>query len=415
MVTKYQCSNGVRILMERMPAVRSAAIGIWVGTGSRNETREISGVSHFLEHMFFKGTKKRSAREIAESFDRIGGHVNAFTSKEYTCFFAKVLDNHADYAVDLLADMFFHSTFSSEELAKEKKVVFEEIKMYEDTPDEIVHDLLGTACFGNHPLGLPILGSEETLNSIDSSTLKEYMQQSYTPENIVISIAGNVDDQLIKKVEQYFGEYVTSDESEPVIKPEFQTNQLARKKETEQAHLCLGYNGLSVRDDDLYSLAVLNNLLGGSMSSRLFQEVREERGLAYSIFSYHTAFRDNGVLTIYGGTGENRVDELYATVSGILEDLKDKGVSKIELENSKEQLKGNLMLGLESTNSRMSLNGKNELFLEHHFTFDEMLEEINGVTKEKVDTIARSIFSEDPSCSLVSPSGKLPKVLSLQD
>lgn len=411
MVTRYQCSNGVRILLEQIPAVRSAAIGIWVGTGSRNETKENNGVSHFLEHMFFKGTETRSAREIAESFDRIGGHVNAFTSKEYTCFYAKVLDTHVDYAVDLLADMFFHSTFSSEELAKEKHVVFEEIKMYEDTPDEVVHDLLGTACFGEHPLGLPVLGREETLNSFDSSMLRDYMKQSYTPENIVISIAGNVNEKILRKVERYFGEYETADGQAPLGEPDFQTNHIARKKDTEQAHLCLGFNGMSIRSDDIYGLAILNNLLGGSMSSRLFQEVREERGLAYSIFSYHTAFRDNGVLTIYGGTGEDRMDELYSTITGILEDLQGKGISETELENSKEQLKGNLMLGLESTNSRMSLNGKNELFLEHHRTLDEMLEEINVVTKERVDAIARSIFSKPSSCSLVSPSGRLPKVL----
>ncbi|HET7657232.1 MAG TPA: pitrilysin family protein, partial [Bacillales bacterium] len=353
----------------------------------------------------------RSAREIAESFDRIGGHVNAFTSKEYTCFYAKVLDNHADHAMDLLADMFFYSTFAPDEMAKEKHVVFEEIKMYEDAPDEIVHDLLGTACFGEHPLGLPILGSEKTLNSFNNQTLRTYMEQSYTPENVVISIAGNVDEKIVEKAEHYFGSYHTIDQPAAIGEPDFQTNRISKKKETEQAHLCLGFNGLSIQNEDLYGLAVLNNLLGGSMSSRLFQEVREERGLAYSIFSYHTAFRDNGVLTIYGGTGEDRVDELYSTISGILEDLKDKGISENELENSKEQLKGNLMLGLESTNSRMSLNGKNELFLERHRTLDEMLDEINVVTKERVNALARSIFSGQLSCSLVSPSGRLPKVL----
>lgn len=411
MITRHQCPNGVRIVLEKIPAVRSVAIGIWIGTGSRNETKENNGVSHFLEHMVFKGTKSRSAREIAESFDRIGGHVNAFTSKEYTCFYAKVLDNHGEYALDVLADMFFHSTFAADELMKEKHVVFEEIKMYEDTPDEMVHDLLGEACYGDHPLGYPILGNERSLNTFNSDTLRDYMKESYTPDNVVVSIAGNVDESMIEKAQSYFGSYQASNEKSPLGHPDFQTNKIARKKETEQAHLCLGFTGLPIGDDDIYALSVLNNVLGGSMSSRLFQEVREERGLAYSIFSYHSAFRDNGVLTVYGGTGADRVDELYETIRDILEKLKSEGITDTELENSKEQIKGNMMLGLESTNSRMSLNGKNEMFLHRHRSLDDVIGEINRVTKSRVNALARSIFTDRFSCSLVSPTGRLPQAL----
>ncbi|HEU5138856.1 MAG TPA: pitrilysin family protein [Bacillales bacterium] len=411
MLTRHQCSNGARVVLEKIPAVRSVSIGIWIGTGSRNETAENNGVSHFLEHMFFKGTETRNAREIAESFDRIGGHVNAFTSKEYTCFYSKVLDEHAEHALDVLADMFFHSTFSTEELNKEKHVVFEEIKMYEDTPDEMVHDLLGEAVFGDHPLGYPILGNEQSLNSFNSETLRNYMKDSYTPDNVVISIAGNVDESILKKVEEYFGSYQANNEKHSLEEPDFQTSKVARKKETEQAHLCLGFNGLPVRDKEIYGLSVLNNVLGGSMSSRLFQEVREERGLAYSIFSYHSSFRDNGVLTIYGGTGADRVDELYTTISDILKNLKENGITETELDNSKEQIKGNLMLGLESTNSRMSLNGKNELLLGRQRTLDDMISEIQEVSKSQVDSLARSIFTDRFSCSLVSPDGTLPKAL----
>ncbi|HEX7065339.1 MAG TPA: pitrilysin family protein [Bacillales bacterium] len=411
MLTRHQCSNGARVVLEKIPAVRSVAIGIWIGTGSRNETTENNGVSHFLEHMFFKGTETRNAREIAESFDKIGGHVNAFTSKEYTCFYSKVLDDHAEHALDVLADMFFHSTFSPEELNKEKDVVFEEIKMYEDTPDEMVHDLLGEAVFGDHPLGYPILGNEQSLNSFNSEMLRDYMKQSYTPDNVVISIAGNVDESILKKVEEYFGSYQADHDKHSLEEPDFQTSRMARKKETEQAHLCLGFNGLPIRHEDIYALSVLNNVLGGSMSSRLFQEVREERGLAYSIFSYHSSFRDNGVLTIYGGTGANRVDELYMTIHEILKKLKEKGITDSELENSKEQIKGNLMLGLESTNSRMSLNGKNELLLGQHRSLDDMIAEIQAVNKKQVDSLARSIFTDRFSCSLVSPYGTLPQGL----
>jgi predicted Zn-dependent peptidase len=237
LIKKYTCQNGVRIVFENIPTVRSVAIGIWIGTGSRNENPQNNGVSHFLEHMFFKGTKTRSAREIAESFDSIGGQVNAFTSKEYTCYYAKVLDDHAGYALDVLADMFFHSTFDEEELKKEKNVVYEEIKMYEDTPDDIVHDVLSRATFGSHPLGYPILGTEETLAKFNGDTLREYMNGHYTPDNVVISVAGNVSEKFINEVEKLFGAYETGMSKREFEKPSFMDQKLARQKDTEQAHL----------------------------------------------------------------------------------------------------------------------------------------------------------------------------------
>ncbi|MDQ0245734.1 putative Zn-dependent peptidase [Bacillus fengqiuensis] len=411
MIKRYTCQNGVRIVLENIPTVRSVAIGVWIGTGSRNETPELNGVSHFLEHMFFKGTKTRSAREIAESFDRIGGQVNAFTSKEYTCYYAKVLDEHADQALDVLADMFFNSTFDEEELKKEKNVVYEEIKMYEDTPDDIVHDLLSKAVYEKHPLGYPILGTEETLETFNGDTLRQYMNEMYIPENVVISIAGNVEESFIKKAEQYFGKYETGHEPTAFVTPEFHANHLVRKKETEQAHLCLGFKGMQIGHKDVYSLIVLNNVLGGSMSSRLFQEVREQRGLAYSVFSYHSAYRDTGMLTVYGGTGSNQLDMLYDTIQETLYQLKDQGITEKELHNSKEQLKGNLMLSLESTNSRMSRNGKNELLLSQHRSLDEIIDLVNNVTKESVDNLAKDIFTDTFALSLISPSGEMPKGL----
>jgi predicted Zn-dependent peptidase len=413
LLTKHTCPNGIRVLLEKIPTVRSVSIGVWIGAGSRHETEENNGISHFMEHMLFKGTSKRNARQIAESFDRIGGFVNAFTSKEYTCFFSKVLDEHAEYALDVLADMFFESTFSETELGKEKGVVFEEIKMYEDTPDEMVHDLLGEASYGSHPLGYPILGTDKSLNTFNSDTLRKYMNEQYTPDNIVISLAGNVDDSFIQTVEKLFGGFQIDHQTRNQKLPDFQTNKIARKKETEQAHLCLGYKGLPIGDDDIYNLIVLNNVLGGSMSSRLFQDVREERGLAYSIFSYHSAFQDNGMLTIYGGTGANQVNQLYDTIQLSLEQLKQDGISEKELQYSKEQLKGNLMLSLESTNSRMSRNGKNELMLRRHLSLDDMLDEINRVSKARIDELAKTLFGGGFSCSLVSPDGIMPKELTL--
>ncbi|RLQ95696.1 M16 family metallopeptidase [Falsibacillus albus] len=409
MIKKYTCQNGVRIVLEEIPTVRSVAIGIWIGTGSRDETPENNGISHFLEHMFFKGTENRGAREIAEAFDAIGGQVNAFTSKEYTCYYAKVLDNHSEMALDILSDMFFNSTFDQEELKKEKNVVFEEIKMYEDTPDDIVHDLLSKAAYQSHPLGYPILGTEETLDTFDQNKLKEYMHNMYTPDKVVISIAGNINEEFIRTVEKKFGTYKGGNRAIFEKEPEFHFNQLARKKDTEQAHLCLGFEGLQIGHRDVYSLIVLNNILGGSMSSRLFQEVREKRGLAYSVFSYHTSYKDSGMVTIYGGTGAKQMDQLFDTVQETLALLKKDGITEKELLNSKEQLKGNLMLSLESTNSRMSRNGKNELLLGRHRSLDEIVDEVDSVTIKGVNELSNRIFTDLYSLSLIGPNGDLPK------
>ncbi|WP_185184340.1 M16 family metallopeptidase [Bacillus subtilis] len=408
MIKRYTCQNGVRIVLENNPTVRSVAIGVWIGTGSRHETPEINGISHFLEHMFFKGTSTKSAREIAESFDRIGGQVNAFTSKEYTCYYAKVLDEHANYALDVLADMFFHSTFDENELKKEKNVVYEEIKMYEDAPDDIVHDLLSKATYGNHSLGYPILGTEETLASFNGDSLRQYMHDYYTPDRVVISVAGNISDSFIKDVEKWFGSYEAKGKATGLEKPEFHKEKLTRKKETEQAHLCLGFKGLEVGHERIYDLIVLNNVLGGSMSSRLFQDVREDKGLAYSVYSYHSSYEDSGMLTIYGGTGANQLQQLSETIQETLATLKRDGITSKELENSKEQMKGSLMLSLESTNSKMSRNGKNELLLGKHKTLDEIINELNAVNLERVNGLARQLFTEDYALALISPSGNMP-------
>ncbi|MEH7122705.1 pitrilysin family protein [Bacillus sp. JJ1773] len=411
MIKKYTCQNGVRVVLENIPHVRSVAIGVWIGTGSRDENLENNGISHFLEHMFFKGTKTRSAREIAESFDSIGGQVNAFTSKEYTCYYAKVLDTHADFALEVLADMFFNSTFVEEELNKEKNVVYEEIKMYEDTPDDIVHDLLSKAIYENHPLGYPILGTEETLATFNGDTLREYVHNMYTPEEVVISIAGNISDSFIREVEKYFGSYEGGKHEKVKQSLEFHSNKAVRKKDTEQAHLCIGFEGLQVGHPEMYNLIVLNNILGGSMSSRLFQDVREQKGLAYSVFSYHSAYQDAGIITLYGGTGAKQLDVLFETMQETLSKLKQDGITEKELNNSKEQLKGSLMLSLESTNSRMSRNGKNELLLKRHRSLDEILEQIDAVSKQGVDEMANSIFTDKYAIALISPNGELPKSL----
>ncbi|WP_407272197.1 M16 family metallopeptidase [Radiobacillus sp. PE A8.2] len=403
MLQKHTCQNGLRVVLEEIPAVRSVTIGIWILAGSRNEQEHENGMSHFLEHMFFKGTKTRSAKDIAEAFDAIGGQVNAFTSKEYTCYYAKVLDTHKEYAMEILADMFFNSAFDAAEMEKEKKVIEEEIKMSEDTPDDIVHDLLSVASYGKHPLGYPILGTEKTLAAFTRDDLKAYKDRYYIPKNIVISIAGNVDTSFVNKVESHFGTFKSDQALYTYQKPEFIADHMERKKETEQAHLCMGFNGLSVEADNMFSLVVMNNILGGSMSSRLFQEVREQRGLAYSVFSYHSSFLDNGLLTIYAGTGKNQLPILKDTIEETISDLVANGLSDKELKNSKEQLKGSLMLSLESTNSRMSRNGKNELLLKRHRTLDEMIDEIDAVNHDSIEKVIHTLFTGSYSSALIAP------------
>src|SRR5699024_5190057 len=322
---------------------------------------------------------------------------------EYTCFYARVLDTHKDYALEILADMFFHSSFDEEEMEREKKVVLEEIKMYEDTPDDIVHDLLAKASYGEHPLGYPILGTEEHLKTFKPETLRNYMKECYTPENIVISVAGNTDTSFIRKVESYFGHFQSKNQQTNMLKPTFLANNIVKNKDTEQAHLCLGYDGSPIGNSNVYSLIIMNNVLCGSMSSRLFQEVREKQGLAYAVFSYHSSFLDNGLLTIYAGTGKDQLPVLQDTIYQTVDQLIKSGLTDKELNNSKEQLKGNLMLSLESTNSRMSRNGRNELLLHRHRTLDEMIQEIDAVNHESIHNVITKTFKQTSSKALIAP------------
>lgn len=410
MIKTYHLSNGLRLVMENIPSVRSISIGIWIGTGSRHETDQNNGISHFIEHMMFKGTNRRSAKDIAEAFDSIGGHLNAFTSKEYTCYYAKVLDQHLPIAFDVLADMYFHSAFEDKELEKEKNVVLEELKMYEDTPDDMVHDMIASATYYNQPLGYTILGAEHVLQELRADQLRVYLQTYYTPQNTVIAVAGNIDEsETIKLAEHYFGHFQSTEKTNTLTKPHVTYEHLIRKKETEQAHFCLGFEGMPVGSPSIYALILLNNVLGGSMSSRLFQEVREERGLAYSVYSYHTAFTDTGSLHLYAGTAPHQLEQVYDVCLELLLHLAEHGITDKELKKGKDQLKGNLMLSLESTNSRMSRIGKNELLLGRHVTLDEMITKIDALTLDEVNVLARKIFGQKHSFALISPMSEIPK------
>lgn len=407
-MNKYTLSNGLRVVVEYIPAVRSVSFGIWVKTGSRNETKDNNGISHFIEHMLFKGTATRTAKDIADLFDGIGGNVNAFTAKEYTCYFAKVLDEHLPLAVDALSDMFFHSQLDEGELAKEKNVILEEIAMYEDTPDDKVHDEASRAAFGDHPLAYSILGLEDLLKSMGPDHLREYMADRYTIENTVISVAGNIEEgKLLSLLEQYFGGFAnTSDAAEADLAPDFQGDYIYFKKKTEQNHLCISFPGCSISDSKLYAMILLNNALGGGMSSRLFQEIREKRGLAYSVYSYHMSYADSGLFTIYAGTAPKQTKDVLDLTMEQLGELSVNGLSEEELHRGKEQLKGSLILSLESTSSRMNRIGKNELMLGKHYSLDELLNRIDVVTMEDIQYVTKRMLSVPFAVAMVGTNDK---------
>lgn len=405
MTYKVRLQNGIRVVGEEIPSLRSVSIGIWIGTGSRYETPTNNGISHFLEHMFFKGTDRYSAREIAEVFDGIGGQVNAFTAKEYTCFYAKVLDEHFSVAVETLADMLQNSTFHPDEMEKEKKVVIEEIHMYEDTPDELVMDVLAEGVYGAHPLGYTILGLEDNLRRFSKEEIGLYVQDHYHPGNIVVSIAGNVGQEAaVSAVERLFGHLAERGGGDrQIARPAFQSSLCVRRKDIEQVHISMASEGLQAGSDDLYALVLMNNALGNSSSSRLFQEIREDRGMAYTVFSYHSAYLDSGMFGIYAGTSREHVHDVVSLIHEICDDVATNGLTESELVKGKEQVKGSMMLSLESTSSRMSRLGKNELVLGREVTLDETISGINSVTPEDVKRVAQRILQQPFAIAAVGP------------
>ncbi len=406
MAYRVQLPNGVRVVGEEIPTIRSVSIGVWIGTGSRYETLENNGISHFLEHMFFKGTRRYSARELASVFDGIGGQVNAFTSKEYTCYYAKVLDEHFSLALDTLADMLFHSEFAPEEMEKEKKVVIEEIRMGEDEPDELVMDVLTENVYVGHPLGYTILGLEDNLRRFTQGDIYRYIGDRYSSHNIVVAIAGNISQAAaVAEVERLFAEADNrvKKDMHNVIAPVFQVQSSFRKKDTEQVHLVLATQGIPAGDPDLYPLILINNALGSSPSSRLFQEIREERGLAYSVFSFHSAYRDCGMFGVYAGTSPEQGGDVAALIRQTCADIAVHGLTEEELQKGKDQVKGSMMLSLESSSSRMSRLGKNELLLNREVTLDESLEKINQVTPEDITRVARKVLSQPFATAAVGP------------
>lgn len=397
MIKKFTLKNGVRVVCENIPYVRSVSTGVWVRTGSRNENTQNNGVSHFIEHMLFKGTKSRSAEEIAKSIDNIGGQINAFTGKECTCYYVKTLDEHIEIAMDVLSDMLYNSVFATSDITLEKQVILEEIGMYEDSPEDLVHDILSETVWKGSAIGFPILGTKKSLRRLNRKTINAYMMERYTPDNMVISIAGNFDENKLEEMlESYFNkENVEQKPEKADDNVEFRPEVSIREKETEQVHICIGFEGIRNGDDSLYSLLAVNNIFGGGMSSRLFQKIREKRGLVYSVYSYPTVYNDAGLFTIYAGMKPENLKEVINLVYDEVSLMLNKGISKNELDKSKEQLKGNYILGLESTSSRMSSIGKSELLLGYIRTTDEILNMIESITMEGIEQIITSVFNLD--------------------
>jgi predicted Zn-dependent peptidase len=408
MIVKEILPNGITLLTEAMPHVRSVAVGVWLKRGSRHETPGQSGISHFIEHMVFKGTRNRSAEVIAAQVDSIGGHMDAFTAKEYASFHLKVLDEHLPLAVDILGDIATNPLFDPSEMTKEKKVIFEEINMVEDTPDDLVMELYTEAFWPRHPLGRPILGTKSSVGRFRREELAGFFRSVYRPGNIVISAAGHLEhNDTSKLVRRHFGELAPGGRPRNGGPPRPASRIVLRsKKELEQVHLCLGTPAHPQAHDDRYGVYILNTVLGGSMSSRLFQNVREKRGLVYSISSGVSAYSDAGTLTIYAGTSLDSVDEVVRLSLEELRRMKGEALPEDELRRAKDHLKGSLMLSLENTGSRMSHIARQEIYFGRTFKLDEILAGIEAVRADDIPRIAGDLFRDEVTMSVLGNLGR---------
>jgi predicted Zn-dependent peptidase len=396
-----------------MPAMRSVALGIWVDVGSRDERPNIAGASHFLEHLLFKGTKSRTARRIAEAFDSVGGDLNAFTAKEYTCYYCRVSDQDLPMAVEFMSDMLQNSVISKPDLEAERMVILEEINRQEDAPDDLIHDLFAATVWKGHPLGRPVLGTKETITAVSRDQIKRFYDRLYEPRHFVVAAAGSLEhDALCGLFEQHMD---TGPKLSETLQPKMRTGgdvpspspgTLVKKRTTEQAHITIGTGAFSRRDPRRFAFGVVNSALGGGMSSRLFQEVREKRGLVYSIYSYHSMFAETGLFAVYAGTAPSRAQEVLGIIRHEMEDIATNGVTEDELARAKGHLKGSLVLSLEDTSGRMSRIGRSEISHGEILSVDEVLARTDAVTLGDAQTVAREIFSQPMALAVIGPFGQ---------
>jgi predicted Zn-dependent peptidase len=403
-IKKHALPNGLVVITETMPHVRSVSIGVWVRSGSRRESPDENGLAHFIEHMVFKGTERRSAEAIAREMDSVGGMLDAFTSKEQICFNAKVLDEHLPIAFDVIADLILRPNFDSEDVTKEQQVILEEIKMDMDNPEYLLHEVFTRGFWPRHPLGRPILGTPETVKNFTRQVLKTRFASWFAPDHLVVTAAGNVaHEQVLDLVTREFGHLQPSGQHAPHIAPRTEAPiHLENKRDLEQVHLCVGVPSVPLGHEDRFGVAVLNNLLGGGMSSRLFQNIREKRGLAYAVFSEITPYSDAGMLTVYAGSAKETVGQVLDLIVSEFRDLKKSLVTEEELTRSKNHLKGSLMLSLESTSARMSNLARQELYFRRFYSLDEILDSIEAVTREQLQSLARQYFrAEDTAVTVL--------------
>jgi predicted Zn-dependent peptidase len=407
MFIKEYLDNGIPVVMEPFNNVRSVAIGVWVKVGSRYESAEQNGISHFLEHMFFKGTKKRTAKDIAVEIDSVGGDLNAFTSRENTAFYVKVLDEYLEKGVDLLSDIFMNSTFPENEIDKEKKIVKEEIKMVEDTPDDYIHDLFVQTVWGQQGLGQSILGRRETVAAFTRDDVLSHIRKYYGTKDIIVSCAGNFDSRtLLKLLEKRFGGLRHGSEPKKGTPPDFQRGIKVYFKELSEAHLCIGVPSISQTSGERYALYVLNTILGAGVSSRLFQEIREKRGLAYSVYSFTSAYKDTGLWGVYAGVSRKRIREVAGVIIEEMTNLADT-LTEVELDRAKKHLKGNLILGLESTSSRMNNIARQEIYFGRYISPDEIISSVDEVGMDHIRELSQRLIRKDLfSCTAYGPLQK---------
>jgi predicted Zn-dependent peptidase len=396
MYNLFRLSNGLRVVVEEIDYVNSVSVGLWIENGSRNEDETNNGISHFIEHMLFKGTKIRTAKQIAESIEDVGGQINAFTGKEATCFYIKALDSHLELSLDVLSDMLLNSKFAEEDIEKEKGVVIEEINMSEDSPEDVLSDLHCKAAWGKDAISLPILGTSESVRSFSKSQIIEYFSSTYIPENSVLSIAGKFDAESIGKlVEKFFGHWNSSNKKITTYSsPKILIDHLFKNKTIEQLHMSLGIQGVETGNEDIYPLLVLNNLFGGGASSILFQRLREEKGMCYSIYSYISTFENTGLISIYTGLNPNYAVDAISLIKEEVEIFCKNGITEDMLRKSKEQLKGSYILGLESTSSRMFSNGKSTMFLNRINVPTDIIKKVDSIDMNKINEVMESTFKK---------------------
>jgi predicted Zn-dependent peptidase len=409
-LARTEYGSGLRVITESMPALRSVALGIWVDVGSRDERPNIAGASHFLEHLLFKGTKTRTARQIAEAFDSVGGDLNAFTAKEYTCYYCRVSDEDLPMAVEFMSDMLQNSVIARKDFESERTVILEEINRQEDAPDDLIHDLFAETLWKGHPLGRPVLGTRETITSVTRDQIKRFYDRLYEPRHFVIAAAGNLrHEELCGLFEQYMETGPKRSESlSPKVRtggdvPSPTPGTLVKHRTTEQAHITIGTSAYSRRDPERFAFGVVNSALGGGMSSRLFQEVREKRGLVYSIYSYHSMFAETGLFAVYAGTTPSRAKEVLGIIRREMEDIASNGITEDELARAKGHLKGSLVLSLEDTSGRMSRIGRSEISQGEILSVDEVLARTDAVTAEDATRVARGVLGQPMALAVIGP------------